>query len=382
MRRTFSQLTTRLLKSKEDELKSTLKYLTKGSMKSLGSLFGSSEPTGQGSLLNRSSTKENSLQNHHIENILSILNSNLPEVESKKQKVAVHYDLLFSHLNSIVTQATDNKYTSSKELQAASSEDLYDRLLLLQYMGKLNNVRQITEILLSKKFDKFDKVWEHKALFDKYQRVVISILLYYRTHNAQIRKDYEVRWLSEYSDLPFPLRRLLWRCLTFNVSEENIQQKILHYIKILGSNWRNNDLVLIYQSLYEKSHLLPDLAALDSNKNETPPFTQNQILLVRILRAISKRVEEQPKLVKNWLIDIVKLSIQSKLMLESPKKPSTPIMDQYKFIRSLDISTQSIHRMCQNRLIFEDLQIDLESILKTINDEELELKTHLPLNLI
>lgn len=382
MRRTFSQLATRLLKSKDDELKSTLKYLTKGPVKLLGPLFESSEVNEQGSLLNRSRTKENNLQNHHIENILRILNSNLPEVESKKQKVAVHYDVLFSHLNSIVTQATDNKSSSSKELQGSSSEDLYDRLLLLQYMGKLTNVRQITEILLSKKFNKFDKVWEHRALFDEYQRVLISILLYYRTHDVQIRKDYEPRWLSDYSNLPFPLRRLLWRCLTFNVSEENIHQNIIHYIKLLGANWRNNDLILIYQSLYEKSHILPDLTVLNHNKDDGFSFTQNQILLVRILRAISKCVEEEPKLVKKWLIDIVKLSIQSKIMLESPKKPSTPIMDQYKFIRSLDISIRSIHRTCQDKLIFEDLQVNLGSVLKMINEEEHELKTHLPLNLI
>ncbi|CAI4512206.1 CIH_collapsed_G0025660.mRNA.1.CDS.1 [Saccharomyces cerevisiae] len=249
-------------------------------------------------------------------------------------------------------------------------------------MGKLTNVRQITEILLSKKFNKFDKVWEHRALFDEYQRVVISILLYYRTHDVQIRKDYEPRWLSDYSDLPFPLRRLLWRCLTSNVSEDNIHQNIIHYIKLLGANWRNNDLILIYQSLYEKSHILPDLTVLNHNKDDGFSFTQNQILLVRILRAISKCVEEEPKLVKKWLIDIVKLSIQSKIMLESPKKPSTPIMDQYKFIRSLDISIRSIHRTCQDKLIFEDLQVNLGSVLKMINEEEHELKTHLPLNLI
>ena len=165
MRRAFSQLASRLLKSKDNELKSTLKYLTNGSIKSLGSLFESSESSRRGSLLVRSSNKESNLQDHHIENILRILNSNLPEVESKKQKVAVHYDVLFSQLNSIVTQAADNEGTSSKQLRTASSEDLYDRLLLLQYMGKLTNVRQITEILLSKNFNKFNDLWEHRALF-------------------------------------------------------------------------------------------------------------------------------------------------------------------------------------------------------------------------
>ncbi|CAI4034283.1 hypothetical protein SMKI_10G0680 [Saccharomyces mikatae IFO 1815] len=382
MRRAFSQLASRLLKSKDNELKSTLKYLTNGSIKSLGSLFESSESSRRGSLLVRSSNKESNLQDHHIENILRILNSNLPEVESKKQKVAVHYDVLFSQLNSIVTQAADNEGTSSKQLRTASSEDLYDRLLLLQYMGKLTNVRQITEILLSKNFNKFNDLWEHRALFDEYQKVVISILFYYRTHNAQIRKDCEFHWLSNYGDLPFPLRRLLWRCLTFDISQENIPQIISHYIKVLGDSWRHNNLILIYQSLYEKSHLLPELTVLDGNRSEALSFTRNQILLVRILRAISKWMEEEPKLIKKWLISIVKLSIQNKLMLEVPFEAPKSIMDQYKFIRSLDISIQGIYRVCQNRSILEYLQVDLETILKMINDEEHDLKTHLPLNLI
>lgn len=381
MRRAFSLFAGRLLKSKDDELKSTLKYLTKGSMKSLGSLFGSSAPSEHGMSSHPGISKKN-IQSHHVENILRILNSNLPEVESKKQKVAIHYDVLFSHLRSIVTEAVDNEDTSSKQLRTASPEDLYDKLLLLQYMGKLTNVRQITEILLSKNFNKFDDLWEHRALFDQYQKVVISILLYYRTHNAQIRKEYEVRWLSDYNDLQFPLRRLFWRCLIFNVPEDSIKQTISNNVKLLGKNWRNNDLILIYQSLYEKSHILPESKDLEGVSGGAVSFTRNQTLLFRILRAISKRFEDDPKLIKKWLIDIVKLSVQNKLVLESLTPSSASIIDQYKFIRSLDVSIQSIHRRCQSQSTFEELQDDLENILKSINDEEHELKTHLPLNLI
>ncbi|CAI4043544.1 Smt1p SKDI_10G0700 [Saccharomyces kudriavzevii IFO 1802] len=381
MRRAFSLFAGRLLKSKDDELKSTLKYLTKGSMKSLGSLFGSSAPSEHGMSSHPGISKKN-IQSHHVENILRILNSNLPEVESKKQKVAIHYDVLFSHLRSIVTEAVENEDTSSKQLRTASPEDLYDKLLLLQYMGKLTNVRQITEILLSKNFNKFDDLWEHRALFDQYQRVVISILLYYRTHNAQIRKEYEVRWLSDYNDLQFPLRRLFWRCLTFDVPEDSIKQTISNNVKLLGKNWRNNDLILIYQSLYEKSHILPESKDLEGVSGGAVSFTRNQTLLFRILRAISKRFEDDPKLIKKWLIDIVKLSVQNKLVLESLTPSSASIIDQYKFIRSLDVSIQSIHRRCQSQSTFEELQDDLENILKSINDEEHELKTHLPLNLI
>ncbi|EHN01791.1 YJL147C-like protein [Saccharomyces cerevisiae x Saccharomyces kudriavzevii VIN7] len=297
MRRAFSLFAGRLLKSKDDELKSTLKYLTTGSMKSLGSLFGSSAPSEHGMSSHPGISKKN-IQSHHVENILRILNSNLPEVESKKQKVAIHYDVLFSHLRSIVTEAVDNEDTSSKQLRTASPEDLYDKLLLLQYMGKLTNVRQITEILLSKNFNKFDDLWEHRALFDQYQKVVISILLYYRTHNAQIRKEYEVRWLSDYNDLQFPLRRLFWRCLIFNVPEDSIKQTISNNVKLLGKNWRNNDLILIYQSLYEKSHILPESKDLEGVSGGAVSFTRNQTLLFRILRAISKRFEDDPKLIQ------------------------------------------------------------------------------------
>lgn len=382
MRRTFSQLAARLLKSKDDELKSTLKFLTKGSMKSLGSLFGSTDSNGQGHMLKNTSDNQKSPQNHHVDNILRILNSNLPEVESKKQKVAIHYDVLFSHLRSIVTQAVESKDIASRQLRTASSEDLYDRLLLLQYMGKLTNVRQISEILLSKNFSKFGEVWEHRALFDHHQKLVISILLYYRTRNAQIRKEYETRWLSDYKGLQFPLRRLLWRCLTSDVVDENMQQTVSHYIKLLGENWKIPDLVLIYQSLYEKSYLLPELTSIEDSNNETITFTRNQTLLVCSLRTISKHCEGDPKTVKKWLTDIVKLSIQSKVMLESSAPSSASIMDQYRFIRSLDIFIQSIHRTCQNKSIFEDLKNDLVNISKLVNDEEHELKTHLPLNFV
>ncbi|CAI1520256.1 hypothetical protein SEUBUCD646_0J00690 [Saccharomyces eubayanus] len=382
MRRTFSLLATRLLKSKDDELKSTLKFLTKGSMKSLGSLFNSPDSKEQRHMLKNTGGNQKSPENHHVDNILRILNSNLPEVESKKQKVAIHYDVLFSHLRSIVTQSVESKDIASKQLRMASSEDLYDKLLLLQYMGKLTNVRQISEILLSKNFRKFGEVWEHRALFDNGQKLVISILLYYRSRIAQIRKEYEARWLSDYNDLQFPLRRLLWRCLTFNVVDENIQQTVSHYIKRLGENWKNTDLVLIYQSLYEKSYLLPELTSIEDSNNETITFTKNQRLLVCALRTISKHFEGDAKTVKRWLTDIVKLSIQSKIMLESSAPSSTSIMDQYRFIRSLDIFIQSIHRTRQNKSTFEDLKNDLENISKLVNDEEHELKTHLPLNLV
>lgn len=391
MKRAFSQLSSRLLKNSESEdLQSTIRFLTRGSKPS----------STLSSLLDRRGTQNGILSGHkedqedskHVERILNILNSTLPEVESKKKRVEAHYEILFSQLKNIVERsieatAFDGKNAGISELKQSSlatnavartisSEGLYDKIMILQYTNQLTTVGQMARIILSKNFKEFDKLWENISFFNEKQRLDLTVLLYYRCEKREIREQYEAMWFTHYRELHSTIQRLLWRCVTRGTGSDNYARAVGECVERIKS-WGPNDTVIVYQSLYAKSHLLPETLFSSTQKL----LSKNQELFIQTLRILAA-YDIGEKRTQKWMVKLVKLSIENKLSVEKAHTSQGISIYQYRFIRALDLAVQEIYSSCEGKKSLLLLQRDLEKILRSANDEEQEVKSQMSLKFI
>ncbi|GAV53584.1 hypothetical protein ZYGR_0AK00860 [Zygosaccharomyces rouxii] len=347
MRRAFSNLSSKLLKSESDELKSTIQFLTRASKRpSLTSLLDA-----------------DSGQNHE-ERVLKVLNSTLPEVDSQKRRVQTHYDILFSQLKDIARQS------SQKPLQNGldSSEKLYNYLMLQQYMGKLQTVPQMARIVLSKNFQDFDKLWENITMFDAKQQLHLSVLLYYRCGNPIIRQQFENQWLTNYGEMHISVQRLLWKCLTKRYRTSVELEYVVQATRQRIQSWSAHDEVVLYQSIYTKCHHLP---------TSRESLTKNQELFITTLRILAKH-----NVNKKDMLKIVKLSIENRLANETAEEKSVISIYQYRFIRALDLAVQDVYSACEGKKYSSELQDELQKVLASVNDEEQDIKSQMSLRFI
>ncbi|QLG71722.1 hypothetical protein HG535_0C00710 [Zygotorulaspora mrakii] len=382
MRRLFSQVASRLLKKNENhDLQATLKFLTRGSVPgtSISSLLGGS--SARSTVFEDEAGKEEDAK--HVERILKILNSTLPEVESKKKRVEAHYDILFTQLKNIVEKSIENSaQTNGSRDVTVTSEVLYNKLMMLQYTSKLK-VKEMAKLMLSKGFSQFDRVWENASMFNDMQKLDLSILLYYRKRDKSIRNEYESKWFKNYNRLHIIVQRILWRSvMNEKDTKEAAIQHIEHYIKQIPM-WTSNDIVVLYQSLYGIAHLLPI-----ESLNHGLQLSKNQELFLTTLRVLSGHGGEL-KDINKWLVKIVKLSVENKLaaerepvQLKATTHSPTISIYQYKFIRGLDLALQEIHSSCDGNKYLTPLQEELETILRKANDEEQEIKSQMSLKFI
>lgn len=347
MKRAFSNLSSRLLKSESDELKSTIQFLTRASKRP--------------SLTSFLDTDSN--QNHE-ERVLKVLNSTLPEVDSQRKRVQTHYDILFSQLKDIARQSSQKPLENVLD----SSEKLYNYLILQQYMGKLRTVPQIAKIVLSKNFQDFDKLWENITLFDSKQQLVLSVLLYYRCGRPIIRQQFEDQWVTNYAQMHISVQRLLWKCLTKGYRSSADLQNIVRTIRQSIKSWSAHDEVVLYQSIYTKCHQLP--ATKES-------LTKNQELFIATLRIFAKN-----NVNKKDMLKIVKLSIENRLANEIVDEASVISIYQYRFIRALDLAVQDVYSACKGKRNSDELQNELQEVLANVNDEEQDVKSQMSLKFI
>lgn len=377
MRRAFSKLSSRLLKQSEsDELQSTIRFLARSSRLPNFSLLEGHKDNGR----NGATGEEDS---QHVERILKVLNSTLPEVESRKLRVEAHYDVLVSQLKNIVEtsiKATDRdvqKQPTKGVNAGVPSDALYDRLMLLTYTNKLTNVGQMAKIVLSKNFTAWDKVWAKMPLFKESQRRDLSLLLYFRSGNKEIREKYGNEWIEHYHELHIIVQRLLWRCISREVGTgTDFSSVVLRNARKI-ENWSAKDVVVLYQSLFAKAHLLPETLTEDLRLG----LSKNQELFVRALRELSRN-EPTEKKIKKWMVRLVKVSIENKVALEDLKAQSGLSIYQYRFIRSLDLTIQELQTACEGKKHLAALQGHLELILTSIHDEEQEVKSQMSLKFI
>lgn len=402
-KRLFSQLSFRLLKSETEELRSTIKYLTKNktSLNPLVSLLDSGS-CNIGSSPDDKLVAKDEQDMKHVERILKLLNKTLPEVDMKKKRVEAHYDVLFSQLKYMVEKSINiNELSTSSQVPLldftnsrgslisdndSPSTQLYNQLMILKYTKMLKSVHQMSNIILNKDFNDCDKVWSNISLFNDTPefKLNLSILLYYRSHNIEIYDSYNEYWVQSYYSLSSTTKRLFWRCISQNVPNESLYNHINNIITKIGSV-EHIDIIIMYQSLYRKSHLLP----FDIIQETPEPLTINQMLFIQILRILAKYDRIFDTGTKKWMISIVKLSIDNKLILEkysgykgSMATESGISIYQYKFIRALDIAIQGIYSSCKGKAAYMPLQQEVENILSSVIEEENEIKSQMSLKFI
>lgn len=348
MKRAFSNLSSKLLKSESDGLRSTIQFLTRTSKKpSLSSLLEAESGSDQ-----------------HVERVLKVLNSTLPEVGPPKKRVQSHYDILFSQLKDIARQSSQRPLQN----EIGSSEKLYNHLILQQYMGKLQTVPQMAKIVLRKNFQHFDQLWDNLTMFDAKQQLNLSVLLYYRFGIPIIRQKFKDQWLANYDELHISVQRLLWRCLTKECQCSTELERTIGLARQRVGNWSAYDTVVLYQSIYAKCHLL-------TIPKES--LTKNQELFVSTLRILARNNVNRKSMLK-----IVKLSIENRLANEGGEEPATISIYQYRFIRTLDLAVQDIYSTCENKKNSKELRNELQEVLASVNDEEQEVKSQMSLKFI
>ncbi|CAL9731820.1 MIOREX complex component 5 [Monosporozyma unispora] len=403
MRRALFHLTAVLNSSKQKdarELKSTIKFLTKGSKPSrtLSKIIqkGISSDNNDEKLVFKS--KPSRQEQEYINTILKVLNSTLPRKENNVQRVETHYQLFFNQLQKVLEQFgnDDGKKRPTKQIQndilpitlnevnykEMNGEDLYNRLMLLQLLGKLT-LMDTTKIILATNFDHFAKTIKNLSIFPIEHQLNLSLLLYYK---LKVSKDssndslitslwqkYYSEWIDNFDKLHHSIRRILWRCLY--MTDPN---KINNIIQIKLKHWDINNLVTLYQSLFAhvyKLNLPEVIETTSQNNNNNNNTHRSQELFIKVIDLLSPFKSAY----KNHMIKIVKLSIQSNLDGISQNNIHK-IGNQYKFTTSLNLILQDIYN--NSKILDTTLKQELEDIFTIIDRQENDLKTQLSLKFV
>ncbi|CCK69366.1 Smt1p KNAG_0C02550 [Huiozyma naganishii CBS 8797] len=369
MRRAFLHISalTRSRKKDATELKSTLSFLARGAdaSKTLANLL-DAKLNGDSSTGSISAPSEKK----HVDNVLKVLNATLPNEKVSAKRVQDHYDVFFHQLKALVqripqatatsvnrkagTRSTENVDLLSRQVdyKHLTGEELYQRLMLLHLMHKLTTVEMI-KIILSKQFDQVTKLKDNMSLFAPEVRLDISILLFYRTHDAELWNTYYAMWVEHFSSLSIPMKRLFWRCVYHRGEVEDT-------IALLP-DWNINELVVMYQSLFKNANLLPIY-------HDTIPVSKSNCdLFMRTLRLLSSQDPQY----ESYLVKVVKLSIEAKIS----DATEMSIQRQYKFTTSLHLVLHDLY----NKTKSTSLQAEIQDIFLRIDREEKDLKTQMSL---
>ncbi|CAB4255124.1 similar to Saccharomyces cerevisiae YJL147C Mitochondrial protein of unknown function [Maudiozyma barnettii] len=386
MRKAFLHIYARLGKSENEELRSTLKFLTNGkkSASTFSSIFGNSISE----LSRTTSTSQPSMNTYpesydkedkqYIENVVKLLNSNLTLHNANEQKIRVHYDTFYNQLKNVLQSTSPLQQGQSpsktQNMSSLSSKELLNKLLLSQLTESFS-MNKASKIILSKQFNHFKELWSNITLFSYIERLEISLLIYYRTKNPEINARYNKEWIERFDKFTPAIQRVFWRCL---YQRNNIEEskKIIYDTIVRLDNWGPSKIITLYQSLFEIATVLPQYQTL----------SRNQELFITTLRTLAPYKE-----FRKYMIKIVKLSMELKLINEQPNEAtekqlvkSAPLMNnittQYKFATSLNLILHDLYNGCQsNNKLRTSLIPELEDIFKIISSEEEEIKTQLSL---
>lgn len=363
LNRRFSLLAARLLKSHDkDALKSTLKFLSRPQPNTISSLF-----------LDRADGADA----QHIRQIVDMLNSSLPDVESKRKNVETHYDVLVGQLKQVVEKSIEQRPGAASQLSprdrvrhASTSEELYQLLLELQLSRKMNRTL-MGSIVCHRRFAHAQQVYDNLEFFN--DKLDLTVLLCYRadsTLSREIYDRYSKQWIREYPALSGLARKLLWKCTN---RIHGVEQVLCVFKRIPGGQdaVKNKDVVTLFQVLSTESH---ELAR--GLEQELTSLTNNQTLFVRALRALSPRAAEPQ--VKSWIGKIVKLSVDNKLSSEVPVADAGVSIYQYRFIKALDEVLVDIVAHCSEA----DVVTQVQGVLQALHAEESEVKSQMVLKFI
>lgn len=373
MRRAYFHILSRLSKSENEELRSTLKFLTSSNRAtSAFSSFFSNNPKSLTSSLDSSQfpNNNNTEDTKYIENIVKLLNTNLTKHEKNELRIRKQYDVFYKNLKDVLELTSSTTIARTQPINTnATSKDLLNQIILSE-LTETFDISKISKIILSKKFHHFDELLENISLFQINERLQISLLLYYRTKKIEIRQTCYQEWIKQLDNFKPAIQRVFWRCLYSRNNIEKSKNDIYDTI-VQVENWNPNKIITLYQSLFEIANLLPNQNKLSINQN----------LFVMTLRTLAPYKDFRPNVIK-----IVKLSLDCKLNKEKPFDSTTTVQpetsnitSQYKFATSLNLILHEIYNNClstankQNSLLIPEL----ENIFKIINNEEKDIKSQL-----
>ena len=375
MRRAYFHILSRLSKSENEELRSTLKFLTSSNKatSALSSFFNSNPKslTSSSSNVSQSSNNNTTEDTKYIENIVKLLNTNLTKHEKNELRIRKHYDIFYKNLKDVLefTSSTGISRQQSINKNETSSKDMLNKIILSE-LTETFDITKISKIILSKKFHHFDELLENISLFQINERLQISLLLYYRTKKMEIKQTFFQNWIKQLDKFKPAIQRVFWRCL---YSKNNIEKSTndIYNTIIQIENWNGPKIITLYQSLFEIANLLPNQNKLSINQN----------LFVITLRTLAPYKDFRSNMIK-----IVKLSLDCKLVNEKPMDSTTivppetsNITSQYKFATSLNLILHEIYNNCLSSANKQNNSLipELESIFKIINNEEKDIKSQL-----
>ena len=416
MRRAFFHIHSKLRQSENDELQKTLKYLT-GSLnipsKSLSSLFTGTSSTknltdvGNGNANEKEKEKKKIVRRgigspnaphlppikpehqvyrvkksvrrdqdqNHIDTIVKALNLTLPDTSKNTERIQRHYDFYFERLRTILetssTTFSNNNTSSSSNTHSHTdvdtSQQLFDKLVLLQLTDNFN-INKAAKIVLSKKFKHYSELWKNILVFSPIDRAQLALLLYYRTHDANISYEYGKIWMDRFLDFEVSIQRVFWRCMYDKRDVVASKRRIYDALSVIRQHWKEpRDLVVLYQAVFELAHELPLPLPLPFNEGSGHNSKDTRLLFIDVLRLLGPYGSTY----KEAAAEIVKLSIETRL--QDTEEESTT--QRYKFNTSLALQLQSIRSQCSNDPNNSDevLENELNKILRRINDERGEI---------
>ncbi|CCH60015.1 hypothetical protein TBLA_0C02030 [Henningerozyma blattae CBS 6284] len=310
---------------KNKRLQETLRYLAKNSSKSV-----SFSDLVRGSIKDTSTDnnyQHTNVSNNHIENILSLYNTNTLDGKNNHtrntqtdHRFDSYYNELLNNLKKIVVPT--NTTTSIKS--NTNNNAIADHLISYKENVNWNFIRK--SILNNKSISMEDFQSYIKLINSKdshlNKRIItkLSIIFYYGIKDLSIYNDYHENWLFYYPYLEPAFKRLVLRdFLLFNKDNK------ANLWSLLGSNSRiflntSSDYILLYQTFYSFANRLP--LPIDPIS-----LTKNQSLFIETLKLAS---EFQP--LNHVLSDISKLSVKYKL---HSNVSNGFAIDDYHFISSL-----------------------------------------------
>ncbi|SMN22845.1 similar to Saccharomyces cerevisiae YJL147C Mitochondrial protein of unknown function [Maudiozyma saulgeensis] len=385
MRKAFLHIYARLSKSENEELRSTLKFLTNGKKvtSAFSSIFGNSdtEVTGISSISPLSTPYTENYDKEdkqYIENIVKLLNANLTQHDSNEQKIRVHYDMFYNQLKNVLQSTSPLQQgtltSNTKHISLMSSKQLLNKLLLSQLTENFS-INEASKIILCKQFKHFNELMSNITLFSQIERLEISLLIYYRNKNIEIMNKYNKEWIEKFDSFTPAIQRVFWRCLYEKNNIEKSKESIFDTI-IKLKNWDSSKVITLYQSLFEIANILPQHQTL----------SKNQELFITVLRILAPYKE-----FRKYMIKIVKLSMEVKLIYEQSNRSNEKqivktasqvecITTQYKFATSLNLILHDLYNNCQSdSKLRTPLLLELEDIFKIISSEEEDIKSQLSL---
>lgn len=342
--------------SKQKNLESTIKFISKRSKPTISSIFQIS--SGYDKVINNTV---------HVDEIVSLLNNGLPNIDNQKEGVEAKYDILINRLRDMVDNPISLiKVTVNTRIENCKcNEDFFRLLKELELYGTTSS-RIYYQIIMNPKFDNFEKLINSIHRFKN--SLNLSLILCYRLKCINFYTNWKNEWINNFSKLSILSQKLFWK-LSYSMDG---MDNILTYISRIS--WSAKEVIILHQVLFKKAHELPDKLITRNFLND------DQILFCKILKILS-RFREIDNQCDKWCGILIRSSVENKIsheVMTESKATSNVSIYQYRFIKSMEsLTTQIIEGTTDKNL--RELMTDIQQIL---NKEKQEMQDQTVLRFI